>query len=160
MMQDTHQLRCTGCARVIAHEDLKDTFRCPECGDLYEVEYPAWSVSAATASKRNFPNASALRWLWKERRASTDLKDQSGVWRFRELLPILRDHVVPMIMQLPGFHSGTWLTGNADGRGLSLTVWDTEENAQAMAERFGPRSSPAASASVVRCEVREVAATA
>jgi threonine synthase len=91
MMQDTHQLRCTGCAHVIAYEDLKENFRCPECGDLYEVEYPAWSASAATAVKRNFPNPSALRWLWKERRASTDLKDQSGVWRFRELLPILND---------------------------------------------------------------------
>ena len=91
MMQDTHQLRCTGCARVIAHEDVKENFRCAECGDLFEVEYPAWSASAATASKRNFPNPSALRWLWKERRTSTDLKDQSGVWRFRDLLPILRD---------------------------------------------------------------------
>src|SRR5271156_2500167 len=91
MMQDTHQLRCTGCARVIVHEDLKENFRCAECGDLYEVEYPAWSVQAGTAAKRMFPNPSALRWLWKERRTSTDLKDQSGVWRFRDLLPILRD---------------------------------------------------------------------
>jgi threonine synthase len=91
MMQDTHQLRCTGCARVIAHEDLKENFRCAECGDLYEVEYAAWSVHAGTAAKRNFPNPSALRWLWKERRTSADLKDQSGVWRFRDLLPILRD---------------------------------------------------------------------
>src|SRR5271156_4375367 len=89
MMQDTHQLRCTGCARVIVHEDLKENFRCAECGDLYEVEYPAWSVQAGTAAKRMFPNPSALRWLWKERRTSTELKDQSGVWRFRDLLPIL-----------------------------------------------------------------------
>jgi len=35
------------------------------------------------------PNASALRWLWKERRHSAQNIDQSGVWRFRELLPIL-----------------------------------------------------------------------
>jgi len=76
---------------VIAHEDLKENFRCAECGDLFEVEYPAWSVQAGTSAKRNFPNPSALRWLWKERRTSTDLKDQSGVWRFRDLLPILRD---------------------------------------------------------------------
>jgi threonine synthase len=91
MMQDVHQLRCTGCARVIVLEDLKENFRCAECGDLYEVEYPAWSAQAGTAAKRMFPNPSALRWLWKERRTSTDLRDQSGVWRFRELLPILRD---------------------------------------------------------------------
>ncbi len=72
----------------------------------------------------------------------------------------LREQVVPAIKQLPGFQSGTWLTGNEDGRGLSLTLWDSEENARTMAERFGPGSSPTASASVVRCEVREVAATA
>jgi threonine synthase len=66
MMQDVHQLRCTGCASVIALEALKENFRCPGCGDLYEVEYPAWSAkSAATDAtgpvKRNLPNPSALR---------------------------------------------------------------------------------------------------
>jgi threonine synthase len=94
MMQDVHQLRCTGCASVIAQEALRENFRCPDCGDLYEVEYPAWSERAApgaAAVKRNLPNPSALRWLWKERRTSTELKDQSGVWRFRDLLPILND---------------------------------------------------------------------
>jgi threonine synthase len=103
MMQDSHVLRCTGCARAIALSDLKENFRCPECGDLYEVEYPGWSAQNGTgtaegAPRRNLPNASALRWLWKERRSSTELKDQSGVWRFRELLPILRDeqHIVSL----------------------------------------------------------------
>jgi threonine synthase len=103
MMQDVHQLRCTGCASVIALEALKENFRCPDCGDLYEVEYPAWSAKASVASgaaaaKRNLPNPSALRWLWKERRTSTELKDQSGVWRFRDLLPILADeaHIVSL----------------------------------------------------------------
>jgi threonine synthase len=98
MMQDSHLLRCAGCARVIALADLKENFRCPECGDLYEVEYPAWSAQAEGSAKRNVPNPSALRWLWKERRSSTELKDQSGVWRFRDLLPILRDeqHIVSL----------------------------------------------------------------
>jgi threonine synthase len=103
MMQDSHRLRCTGCARVIALPDLKENFRCPECGDLYEVEYPTWSEQNGStpvegAAKRNLPNPSALRWLWKERRSSTELKDQSGVWRFRDLLPILRDeqHIVSL----------------------------------------------------------------
>ena len=35
------------------------------------------------------PNASALRWLWRERLESKRPIDRSGVWRFRELLPIL-----------------------------------------------------------------------
>ena len=83
---------------MISLPDLKENLRCSECGDLYEVEYPAWSAPADATARRNFPNASALRWLWKERRSSTELKDQSGVWRFRELLPILRDeqHIVSL----------------------------------------------------------------
>jgi hypothetical protein len=77
-----------------------------------------------------------------------------------EGLKTLRDQIVPAITQLPGFRSGTWLSGNEDGKGLSLTVWDTAEDAARMAERFGIGAKPAISASVVRCEVREVAATA
>jgi hypothetical protein len=67
---------------------------------------------------------------------------------------------VPAIAQFPGFQSGTWLTGDEHGMGLSLTLWDTEEHARTMAERFGVGSSPAMSAEVARCEIREVAATA
>jgi hypothetical protein len=72
----------------------------------------------------------------------------------------LRSGLVPAISAMPGFVSGTWLTGNADHRGLSLTVGDTEDQAQAFAERFGIGASPQAGAAVERCEVREVAATA
>lgn len=75
-------------------------------------------------------------------------------------LQALREQIVPSIKQLPGFQSGTWLPGNDDGKGLSLTLWDTEANAQTMAERFGIGSSPTMSASIARCEVREVAVTA
>ena len=75
-------------------------------------------------------------------------------------LQALKEQIVPSITQLPGFQSGVWLTGNEEGKGLSLTVWDSEPNAKAMVDRFGPGSSPAAGASVVRCEVRGVAATA
>ncbi len=112
MKETTHQLRCTGCSRVVNGAEASSNFRCAECGDLFEVEYPAWSVAqmaarvpvavaangyiegsrdvgAASTSRGWMPNASALRWLWKERRYSALPIDQSGVWRFRELLPIL-----------------------------------------------------------------------
>jgi hypothetical protein len=72
----------------------------------------------------------------------------------------LREQIVPAITALPGFQSGTWLTGNDSGLGLSLTVWDTKEHAEAMAAMFGPGSSPQAGASIRRCEVREVSAIA
>jgi hypothetical protein len=85
--------------------------------------------------------------------------DVRGVQREAGLLA-LREQIVPAIRGLPGFQSGTWLTGNEDGKGLSLTVWDTEAHARVMADRFGIGSSPQASATVSRCEIREVAATA
>ncbi len=72
----------------------------------------------------------------------------------------IREHLVPAISQMPGFRSGTWLTGNDAGLGLSLTIWDTDEHAQAFADRFGIGAAPQAGAAVRRCELREVAATA
>jgi threonine synthase len=46
----------------------------------------------------NVPNSTGLRYLWQERRSSTLAVDQSGVWRFRDLLPILKsaDNVVTL----------------------------------------------------------------
>lgn len=85
--------------------------------------------------------------------------DVAGVDR-EQGISALREQIVPAIKSLPGFRSGVWLSGGADGRGLSLTIWESEDDARAMAERFGPGSSPTASAAVLRCEVREVAATA
>jgi hypothetical protein len=32
-------------------------------------------------------------------------------------LRALQEQIVPAIRHLPGFQSGTWLTGNEDGRG-------------------------------------------
>jgi threonine synthase len=86
-MPATHYLRCTGCAARIAGDQVPPDFRCSNCQSLFEVVYP-WSESGAT---QQLPNASALRWLWQERRTSTQAIDQSGVWRFRDLLPIVRD---------------------------------------------------------------------
>jgi len=103
----SHVLRCTGCGQRIAAKDAQSNFRCRACGDLFEVEY-AWSkgapedsvadtYSASRPVPKNRPNPSALRYLWQERRTSTMGIDQSGVWRFRDLLPIVPyDQVVTL----------------------------------------------------------------
>jgi heme-degrading monooxygenase HmoA len=65
--------------------------------------------------------------------------DVAGVKR-EAGLTALREHVVPAIKSLPGFASGTWLPGGPEGKGLSLTLWETEDDARGMAERFGPGS--------------------
>jgi hypothetical protein len=85
--------------------------------------------------------------------------DVTGVDR-DEGLEALRGRIVPAISGMAGFVSGTWLTGNEAERGLSLTVWESDEHARAFADRFGIGASPQAGAAVERCEVREVAATA
>ena len=93
MSLETHQLRCTECGARIAGSAVNSIFRCPDCNGLYDVIYP-WSPisgSSVAESQNKLPNTSALRWLWQERRTSTMPIDQSGVWRFRDLLPIVKD---------------------------------------------------------------------
>jgi threonine synthase len=85
MNENLHTLRCFGCGARIAGQEASPDFRCTQCGDLFEVEYAGWGQRQGA----NRPNPGALKWLWRERRCSSEALDQSGVWRFRELLPIL-----------------------------------------------------------------------
>ena len=85
MSDNLHQLRCFGCGAKIAGAQAQPDFRCTNCGDLFEVEYPGWVERRGP----DRPNAGALKWLWRERKSSSETLDHSGVWRFRELLPIL-----------------------------------------------------------------------
>ena len=56
-------------------------YNCPKCGGLLETAYEPPEQSAPM-----------LRRLWRERRTSNAPLDQSGVWRYRELLPFLSSH--------------------------------------------------------------------
>jgi threonine synthase len=85
MNDNLHQLRCFGCGVRISGTEAQPDFRCAECGDLFEVDYPGWGQRKG----HDRPNPGALKWLWRERKCSAEALDQSGVWRFRELLPIL-----------------------------------------------------------------------
>src|SRR6204780_900280 len=75
--------------RCIACGDLSDSavqnFRCSRCGDLLEITNPNWSHAQGSSA----PTAADLKATWKQRRASLAPADLSGVWRFRELLPVL-----------------------------------------------------------------------
>jgi len=51
-------------------------YNCPNCGALLEV----WFTEAAL-------DPAALKATWRQRRTSNQPLDQSGVWRYRELLP-------------------------------------------------------------------------
>jgi threonine synthase len=87
MNDNLHQLRCFGCGTRVEGTKARPDFRCSLCGDLFEVEYPGWGERQG----HDRPNPGALKWLWRERRCSSEALDHSGVWRFRELLPILEN---------------------------------------------------------------------
>jgi threonine synthase len=80
----TAKLRCISCGST--PDSAGQDFRCTACGDLLEFVFPGWSFDAAR-----------LKSLWLNRRTSPDTLDQSGVWRFRELLPhIPEEHAVTL----------------------------------------------------------------
>ncbi len=78
------QMCCIGCGGV--EERIGGGLRCSRCGDLLEIVYPNWSAGTAAGL-----SSEELKRLWRERRNSRCELDQSGVWRFRELLPVLAE---------------------------------------------------------------------
>ncbi len=87
------RLRCIGCGAT--PDSAGRDFRCTHCSDLFEFVFPEWKYDPAS-----------LKSLWLNRRTSVGKScvgksanrlDQSGVWRFRELLPhIPEEHAITM----------------------------------------------------------------
>ena len=85
------KLRCISCGAT--PDSAGQDFRCTPCGDLLEFFFPGWT------SNQDSPafDPAALKSLWLNRRTSRDALDQSGVWRFRELLPhIPEEHAITL----------------------------------------------------------------
>jgi threonine synthase len=55
-------------------------YNCPKCGGLLEAIYSRWDLDPA-----------AVKSLWRARRVSNALLDQSGVWRYREAIAFLEN---------------------------------------------------------------------
>lgn len=80
----TAQLRCISCGATPA--SAAQNFRCTNCGDLLEFVFPGRVLDPAS-----------LKLTWLARKTSNDRLDQSGVWRFRELLPhIPKEHAITL----------------------------------------------------------------
>ena len=80
------KLRCIACGAT--PDSAAQDFRCTACGDLLEFFFPGWTSRSRPA---------ALKSLWLNRRTSRNPLDQSGVWRFRELLPhIPAEHAITL----------------------------------------------------------------
>jgi len=66
---------------------------CERCGSLLDVHYDFRAVHpldpALDASRTDVLDPRSLRQIWEHRKNSSAVIDQSGVWRFRELLPFV-----------------------------------------------------------------------
>lgn len=89
------RLRCINCGHVTDHAD--QDFRCGNCQDLYEVFFPGWQTSEGLRAQGY--TAFELKKVWLNRRTSFAPEDTSGVWRFRELLPELREGHQPITLR-------------------------------------------------------------
>jgi heme-degrading monooxygenase HmoA len=70
----------------------------------------------------------------------------------------LKEDVVPAVSQAPGFVAGYWTRKEGSDQGLSMTVFESEDAANAAAERV--RSMAPEDVTVDDVEVREVVASA
>jgi threonine synthase len=65
---------------------------CPRCGGPLEIE--------CRLERARADGADSLRKVWQARAASSDARDRSGVWRYRELLPF--DDAAPIVTLFEG----------------------------------------------------------
>ena len=74
------ELRCfeSGCRAQFQVTDV--LYNCPKCGGLLEARYPDWNLDPVTVKS-----------VWRARRVSNTPIDQSGVWRYREVIPFLEN---------------------------------------------------------------------
>jgi len=79
------RLHCIGCGTE--SDGMTRDLRCSSCGDLLEIVYPGWKTSEGMRVAGL--DAAALKAEWRNRRTSRAASDQSGVWRFRDVLPAL-----------------------------------------------------------------------
>ena len=71
---------------------------------------------------------------------------------------MLTSQVVPGVSQAPGFQAGYWTWDDGQTNGVSMVVFDSEDNARAAADQVSGMITEAISLESV--EVREVVASA
>ena len=67
----------------------------------------------------------------------------------------LHEQVIPRVSQAAGFVAGYWLEP-VDGKGISMTLWESEQAAREAAGLIQPDSSPTTGVKLDRIETREV----
>ena len=79
-------MSCIGCG--VVQTGLTGALRCPQCGDLLEITFPGWKAGGVAGF-----GLRSLKLYGGSGVASPSEIDQSGVWRFREVLPAFAGHL-------------------------------------------------------------------
>jgi threonine synthase len=116
------RLRCISCGET--PDSAAQDFRCAACGELLEFFFPGWASGAPAF------DPATLKSRWLNRRASREALDQSGVWRFRELLPYIpEEHAITLregntpLYRLPGCAHATGVENlHAKHQGMNPTA--------------------------------------
>jgi hypothetical protein len=72
----------------------------------------------------------------------------------------LREKVLPAVSSAPGFVAGYWTRSDDGSNGLSMLVFESEDAARAVAERFRGGTIIPETVTVSRVEIREVVTSA
>jgi heme-degrading monooxygenase HmoA len=72
----------------------------------------------------------------------------------------LREKVVPAVSSAPGFVAGYWTRSDDGSDGLSMLVFESEDAARAVAERFRGGTIIPETVTVSRVQIREVVTSA
>jgi len=75
------ELVCFECDCRTRYAVTEVIYNCKRCGGLLEADYPDWQLDAGH-----------MKALWRSRRISNLPLDQSGVWRYREMIPFVEDY--------------------------------------------------------------------
>jgi hypothetical protein len=75
-------------------------------------------------------------------------------------LAAVREQVVPIASQAPGFVTGYWLVSEDNRRGTSVLVFESAEGAQALARHIESNGPPTDAVTLNGLEIREVVAHA
>jgi hypothetical protein len=86
--------------------------------------------------------------------------DTSGQSSPEEGLRFLREEIVPNVSKQPGFHAGYWLRPLENQQGTAVVLFDTHEHAEAASENLQVGAAAGPGVTVIRKELREVAASA
>ena len=72
----------------------------------------------------------------------------------------LREELAPALKAMPGFHSALLLTAYDHGRGVAVIVFESEDDARAIASSFAEGQEIREGVVVTRTDVLEVSASA